>query len=121
MFEKLKALFEMTTTQNKINPNLPKFAALFTSQEPVRLELFFTGRVQGVGFRYNSMVEAKELGLTGWVQNLDDGRVQMEVQGPSLKIDQLINQMQQKPLVEIKHITYHQQALKAEPNFKMAN
>ena len=35
----------------------------------VRKELTFTGRVQGVGFRYRAAYKAKDLGLTGWVRN----------------------------------------------------
>lgn len=47
----------------------------------VRKHIFFSGNVQGVGFRYRSFYIAQSLGLTGWVENLWDGRVEMEVQG----------------------------------------
>ena len=47
----------------------------------VRKHIFFSGDVQGVGFRYRSFYIAQSLGLTGWVENLWDGRVEMEVQG----------------------------------------
>ena len=47
----------------------------------VRKHFFFSGRVQGVGFRYQSAYYARRLGLTGWVRNLSDGRVEMEGQG----------------------------------------
>ncbi len=40
-----------------------------------------TGRVQGVGFRYHAMNLALENHLTGWVRNLHNGAVEMEVQG----------------------------------------
>lgn len=39
------------------------------------------GRVQGVGFRFFVQQNAVELGLTGWVRNMDDGSVTMEMQG----------------------------------------
>ena len=45
----------------------------------VRKHIFFAGCVQGVGFRYRALYAARGLGLTGWVQNLWDGRVEMEV------------------------------------------
>ena len=49
----------------------------------IRKHMIFSGEVQGVGFRYRAFVYAQELGLTGWVINLDDGRVEMEAQGES--------------------------------------
>lgn len=57
----------------------------------MRKRILFKGRVQGVGFRYTAYSEANLLGLTGWVKNLSDGSVEMEVQGREELIDQLIN------------------------------
>ena len=48
-----------------------------------------TGRVQGVGFRMFVQQNALELGITGWVKNMDDGTVTMEVQGTQDAIDRL--------------------------------
>lgn len=56
----------------------------------VRKHIIFYGRVQDVGFRYFSVYKARLLGLAGWVKNLDDGSVEMEVQGKEAKIDMLI-------------------------------
>ena len=50
-------------------------------KEPVRKHILVSGRVQGVGFRYRTYYLAQNLGLTGWVHNLEDGRVEMELQG----------------------------------------
>lgn len=47
----------------------------------VRYHLRWTGQVQGVGFRYTHTNIARAKGLTGWVMNLDDGSVEMEIQG----------------------------------------
>jgi len=41
----------------------------------------FSGRVQGVGFRYTALQVAKEFEVSGWVKNLPDGRVQLEAEG----------------------------------------
>lgn len=60
-----------------------------------RRHIIFSGRVQGVGFRYHAMYGARNLGLTGWVSNLSDGRVEMEIQGPSAVIDHAILKLQQ--------------------------
>ena len=59
----------------------------------IRKHIRFYGRVQGVCFRYNSSNEARKLGLTGWVRNDYDGSVEMEAQGTSELINQLINIM----------------------------
>ena len=42
-----------------------------------------TGRVHGVGFRYNTREMAQLLGLTGWVRNRPDGSVELLAQGDS--------------------------------------
>jgi acylphosphatase len=47
----------------------------------VSRHLQISGRVQGVGFRYSMQQEAARLGLTGWVRNRRDGRVEALVQG----------------------------------------
>ncbi|MDB6094123.1 MAG: acylphosphatase [Verrucomicrobia bacterium] len=50
--------------------------------EPV----YFSGRVQGVGFRYTAMQVAKEFEVSGVVRNLTDGRVQLEVEGQTAEV-----------------------------------
>lgn len=47
-----------------------------------RLHVLIEGDVQGVGFRFAAQREAAALGLTGWVRNLPDGRVEAEFEGP---------------------------------------
>lgn len=57
---------------------------------PVRYALRFTGRVQGVGFRWTNRQLARERHLTGWVRNMPDGSVAMEIQGaPAVIVDHL--------------------------------
>ncbi|MDO5133652.1 MAG: acylphosphatase [Eubacteriales bacterium] len=59
-----------------------------------RRHILFFGRVQGVGFRYHAMYGARNYGLTGWVENLSDGSVEMEVQGYSGAIDRMLSDIQ---------------------------
>ncbi len=42
-------------------------------------QVFYSGRVQGVGFRYTTRQIASGYDVTGWVKNLPDGRVEMQV------------------------------------------
>ena len=46
-----------------------------------RVHIFVTGRVQGVFFRQATRVIAIKNNVTGWVKNLDDGRVEIMVEG----------------------------------------
>ena len=48
------------------------------------------GRVQGVAYRASTRHEASRLGLAGWVRNMPDGSVELEAQGPSDVVEQLI-------------------------------
>lgn len=48
---------------------------------PARLQVYFSGHVQGVGFRYTVQRLALGFDVTGWVKNLSDGRVEMLVEG----------------------------------------
>jgi acylphosphatase len=45
------------------------------------VHLLIGGRVQGVGFRYFVHQKAKDLGITGWVKNTPDGKVEIEASG----------------------------------------
>ncbi|MFM2377036.1 MAG: hypothetical protein RLZZ165_2133 [Bacteroidota bacterium] len=46
-----------------------------------RFHVFFSGKVQGVGFRRTLRTHAMELKLVGWVKNLEDGRVEAVAEG----------------------------------------
>jgi acylphosphatase len=59
----------------------------------VRAHLYFSGTVQGVGFRYTTLAFAKALALLGWVRNLSDGRVEAVVEGPREKIEELLSKL----------------------------
>jgi acylphosphatase len=57
--------------------------------EPERLHGVVNGDVQGVGFRYFLIRRAQALGLTGWVKNRDDGRVEFVAEGSRRDLERL--------------------------------
>ena len=70
----------------------------------VRKHIIFSGRVQGVGFRYTACYLARSLGLTGWVKNLWDGDVEMEVQGDEASMERLVGRFIRIELMETEMI-----------------
>ena len=52
------------------------------------LHAIVSGMVQGVGFRYSACREARRLGLSGWVRNLDDGDVELLAEGEAGALDE---------------------------------
>ena len=62
-----------------------------------RVHLYISGLVQGVFYRANTRDEARRLGLTGWVRNLPDGRVEAIVEGEEGRIKELIDWCHQGP------------------------
>lgn len=58
--------------------------------------VFFTGRVQGVGFRYTTLQVATEFDVSGFVKNLADGRVQLEVEGKAEDVTAFIAALEER-------------------------
>jgi acylphosphatase len=54
-----------------------------------RREMLYSGRVQGVGFRFTAQGFAKRCGVVGFVHNLPDGRVQLVAEGAPAALDRL--------------------------------
>ena len=61
------------------------------------LHLFVSGRVQGVGFRFFAINRANAYGITGWVKNLYDGRVEIEAEGKKQNLLLFLNDMRIGP------------------------
>jgi len=57
-------------------------------------EIYYSGRVQGVGFRYTTQRIASHLGVTGFVKNLSDGRVRVVAEGRPEMLDRLERQLE---------------------------
>jgi acylphosphatase len=58
--------------------------------------VYFTGRVQGVGFRYSTLQVAKEFEVTGRVGNQPDGRVQLEVEGNPSEVNAFVSAVEER-------------------------
>lgn len=68
-----------------------------SEQATERVTVLVRGHVQGVGFRWWVRARASELGLAGHARNLDDGRVEVLVQGLSGAVDTMVRQLQELP------------------------
>jgi len=62
-----------------------------------RLHAILQGRVQGVGFRYFVLEQAKALNLTGWVRNRWDGTVEVLAEGEKPKLEKLLTLLNRGP------------------------
>ncbi|MDF0644884.1 MAG: acylphosphatase [Nitrospira sp.] len=68
-----------------------------TEPATVRATISVAGRVQGVGYRAFAVRVAAARGLRGTVRNLDDGRVELDVEGPKDRIESLMNDLHTGP------------------------
>jgi acylphosphatase len=62
-----------------------------------RVRLLVRGRVQGVAYRAYTLDEARSAGVSGWVRNLPDGRVEAVFQGPAALVDRMVRWCHQGP------------------------
>lgn len=63
----------------------------------VQAHILISGMVQGVGFRFFTTRTARKMGLTGWVKNRSDGRVEILAEGPKGLIESLIKDLRVGP------------------------
>ena len=68
-----------------------------SSEATVRARIWVVGQVQGVGYRLFAQRVGSRLGLSGGVRNLDDGRVEVDVEGDRARVDQFIEQLRTGP------------------------
>jgi len=81
-----------------------------------RETVFFTGRVQGVGFRYSTLQVARGFEVAGWVRNLPDGRVEMQVEGTPVEINAFVRAVEETMDGYIRKT--ERASVRAEPTFK---
>ena len=76
---------EAVVNKDKLMPNPSPL------HEQIRAHVFVSGRVQGVGYRYFTVNEARRLGVNGWVRNLPDGRVEAVFEGSRKLVEEIIS------------------------------
>lgn len=87
--------------------------------EKIRKHIFFSGIVQGVGFRYRAYHIAQMLGLTGWVRNTWDDRVEIEVQGSRADIEQMVQLLYQQRFIQIDNLEMNTMPVEPESSFRI--
>lgn len=63
----------------------------------MRYKINVKGKVQGVFYRASTQAKAKELGLSGWVKNEEDGSVLIEAEGEEQKLEKMLEWCRQGP------------------------
>lgn len=63
----------------------------------VARHVYVKGRVQGVAFRWYAQERANQLGVSGWIRNLDDGRVEVWVEGEQDSVEQMLAWLRRGP------------------------
>lgn len=61
-----------------------------------RREVHYTGRVQGVGFRYTTREIAESFDVSGYVENVPDGRVRLVAEGDPAELDRFLEAVSQR-------------------------
>ena len=74
------------------------------SENLIRKHYWFSGRVQGVGFRYRACYIASSLGVTGWVRNNWDERVEMEAQGTREDLARMVEMLYRQSFIGIEGV-----------------
>jgi acylphosphatase len=58
-----------------------------------QVQVYYSGRVQGIGFRFTAERLAEELGILGWVSNLSDGRAELVAEAAEDTLKDFLSQL----------------------------
>ncbi len=79
----------------------------------IQVHLYISGFVQGVGFRQFVKYHAQKLGVTGWIRNLSDERVEAVLQGDKEKLNTLVNICRKgPPIAEVHELSLLEEEVK---------
>lgn len=79
--------------------------------EKVCAHVFISGQVQGVGYRFTTVNRANQRGVTGWVRNLTDGRVEAIFEGDKEAVEEMVQWCHKGPssaVVSDVEVTYEE-------------
>lgn len=79
------------TSVDKVVRPIPEWRVNMSSQIQACIEVVYTGRVQGVGFRATAVSIARGYTISGWVQNQADGTVRLVAQGMGDEVDRFLD------------------------------
>lgn len=83
-----------------------------------RVRVLVSGRVQGVFFRAHTRTRARDLGLSGWVRNLPDGRVELIAEGDEAKVATLLAWVKRgPPAAQVEDVQAEWSAPRGEKDF----
>jgi acylphosphatase len=80
------------------------------------------GRVQGVGFRFTTKQKAMDYDLKGWVKNLPNGTVEIEIEGNDLQVEDFLSDLKEgfNPFIKVNDVLIIKEAgLKGYKNFEI--
>lgn len=77
--------------------------------DKIQYEVHYSGRVQGVGFRYSTRQVARRHAVTGFVENLIDGRVRVVVEGDRAAVQEFLSDVDSTMAGCIREVTVKQQ------------
>jgi len=81
----------------------------------IRYNVFISGKVQLVGFRSYIKKKADELGIKGWIRNLDDGRIEAVFEGEENNVKIILEYCKKGPIsAEVKNLDMKKEEYKNE-------
>ena len=84
----------------------------------IRVRALVSGRVQHVGYRYWAFEQAERLGLTGSVENLPDGRVEVVFQGVPECVNEMKEKLRQGPsMAVVRQIIFYRERVKQDETY----